>query len=275
MLGVKVVKFDFDDDLARFYQSGILNIDLVNNQYVIITDKNDDYIGRYRWDDKNKRLINFNCKTIDNSYVKKLKPRNFRQQCAFNLLQDDNIPVKLITGVQGSGKTFLTLHHALDKVENSKNFKKIVYIRNNIDVKDTNNIGALPSGLKEKLLPYIMPIADCIGNMVGLQMLENQEKIEYVHLGFVRGRNFSDSIIIVSESQSLTKEHVALLLGRVGENSIIIFEGDLSQIDKKVFEDNSGIKALEQILFGNELFGWVHLDKTERSRVANLSSLFM
>jgi predicted ribonuclease YlaK len=174
----------------------------------------------------------------------------------------------------GSGKTFLTLHHSLDKLENSKTLKKIVYIRNNIDVKDTNNLGALPSGLKEKLLPYIMPIADCIGNLIGLQMLENQEKIEYVHLGFVRGRSFSDSIIIVSESQSLTRDHVALLLGRVGDNSIIIFEGDLTQIDKKVFSESSGILALEEVLSGNELFGWVHLDKTERSRVANLSGLF-
>ena len=119
-----------------------------------------------------------------------------------------------------------------------------------------------------------MPIADCIGNLIGLQMLENQEKIEYVHLGFVRGRSFSDSIIIVSESQSLTRDHVALLLGRVGDNSIIIFEGDLTQIDKKVFSESSGILALEEVLSGNELFGWVHLDKTERSRVANLSGLF-
>lgn len=65
-----------------------------------------------------------------------------------------------------------------------------------------------------------------------------------------------------------------MLLGRVGENSIIIFEGDLTQIDKQVFEKNNGIVALEETLMGNELFGWVHLDKTERSKVANLSSLF-
>jgi len=270
--GIKEVKFNSDEELANFYEHNIIDQELLVNQYLLIKDKNNNYIDRFRWD--SKKLIHFNNKTIDNSNIKKLKPRNYKQQCCFDLLQNDNIPVKLITGVMGSGKTFLTLHHALDKLENSKTFKKIVYIRNNIDVKDTNSLGALPNGMKEKLLPYIMPIADCIGNMVGLEMLEKQEKIEYVHLGFVRGRNLSESIIIVSESQSLTREHIALLLGRVGDNSIIIFEGDLTQIDKKVFEENNGIRALEEVLSGNELFGWVHLDKTERSKVAELSSLF-
>lgn len=186
--GIIEFKFDFDNELAKFYEDGILNCNLLNNQYIIIKDKDNNYIGRYRWD--GKKLINFNNKIIDNNYIKKLKARNFRQQCAFDLLQNDNIPVKLITGVMGSGKTFLSLHHALERLDTSKNFRKIVYIRNNIDVKDTNSLGALPNGVKDKLLPYIMPIADCIGNLIGLQMLENQEKIEYVHLGFVRGRNF-------------------------------------------------------------------------------------
>ena len=126
-------------------------------------------------------------------------------------------------------------------------------------------MGALPNGLKDKLLPYILPLGDCLGNQIGLEMLEKQEKIEYLHLGFARGRNFSNSIVLISEAENLTKDHVALLLGRIGEGSIIIFEGDVSQIDKKVFQDSSGIQALKDELKGNPLFGCVHLDKSERS----------
>jgi len=270
--GIKEVVFNSDEDLAKFYETMQCEKELSLNEYLIIKDKNGEYLDRFKFD--GNKLIHFQTKSIDNLYIKKLKPKNCRQQCCFDLLQNDNIPVKLITGSMGSGKTFLSFHHSLDKLEKDRNFKKIVYIRNTVDVKDVPSLGALPNGLKDKLLPYILPLGDCLGNQIGLEMLEKQEKIEYLHLGFARGRNFSNSILLVSESENLTKDHVALLLGRVGEGSIIIFEGDISQVDKKVFQDSSGIKALKDILKGNPLFGWVHLDKSERSQVAELSSLF-
>lgn len=245
---------------------------LHTNEYLIIRNYEDDYVDRYRYD--GNKLVRFPNKSIDNEYIKKLKPRNFRQQCCFDLLQNDSIPVKLITGNQGGGKTYLAFHHALDKLEKEKLYKKIVYIRNNVDVKDVPSIGALPNSIREKLLPYILPLSDCLGSQFGLEMLEKQEKVEYLHLGFARGRSFANSIILVSECENLTREHVALLLGRVGENSIIIFDGDSTQVDKKVFCDNSGIKALQDVLRGNPLFGCVKLDKSERSAISELSSLF-
>lgn len=259
-----------NEELAKVYESGQIDIDLATNEYLIIKHENGDYIDRFKFD--GKKLVKFQNKTINNNFINTLKPRNIKQQCLFDLLLDDKIPVKLITGGFGTGKTYVSVHYALHKL--GKEEKKIVYIRNNIEVKDTKELGSLPFGVREKLLPYIMPIVDCVGGMSGLNMLESRDKIEYVHLGHVRGRNFSDSVIICSESQSLTREHVQLLLGRVGENSTIIFEGDLTQSDKKVFEDNNGIKALHNVLRGNELFGYIHLDKVERSKVAQLSSLF-
>ena len=54
----------------------------------------------------------------------------------FDLLQNDIYQLKLITGNMGSGKTFLAFHHSLDKLERIKVLKKIVYVRNTVDVKD-------------------------------------------------------------------------------------------------------------------------------------------
>jgi len=266
------------EELAKFYESKLdieqLGINLHQNEYLIIKNENFEYIDKYRFD--GEKLVKLHYRAIDNVYINKLKPRNIKQECVFDLLQNDSIPVKLITGAMGSGKTWLSLHHALDKLDRPKTeYKKIVYIRNNVEVKDSMPLGALPNGVKDKLLPFIMPLVDCIGHMTGLEMLEKQEKIEYVHLGYIRGRNFSNSIVLVSESENLTKEHVKLLIGRIGENSIIIFEGDISQTDKKVFEgSNNGIFALREVLAGNKLFGAVDLDKSERSAVAELSNLF-
>lgn len=247
--------------------------DLVKNQYLVFKDEEGEYLDRFKFD--GNKIIHFRIKEINNAYTDgNLKPRNIKQQCCFDLLQNDSIPVKLITGNMGSGKTFLSFLHSLDRIRDDKEFKRIVYVRNNVDVKDVPSLGALPSGVREKLLPYILPLSDIVGGQDGLLMLENTNRVEYLHLGFARGRNFSKSIVIVSEAENLTREHVALLIGRIGESSMIIFEGDTSQVDKKVFVDNSGIKALKEVLKGNPLFGCVHLDKTERSAVANLSSLF-
>jgi predicted ribonuclease YlaK len=148
-----------------------------------------------------------------------------------------------------------------------------VYIRNNIEVKDTVSIGALPNGLNDKLLPFAMPIADIVGGLVGLEYLLKENKIEMAHLGFLRGRNFDNSVIFVTEAENLTEEHVKLILSRCGKNSVIIFDGDVEQVDKSVFADKSGMQLLINALKGNPLFGMVELIDVERSDVAKLSGV--
>jgi len=269
-----IVEFILPDyEMAEFYiTKKINNRQIYLNEYVLIQDMNGDYVKDAVFKYKENGLYKVDYKVITNNFIDILKPRNLKQRCCFDLLQDNNIPVKLITGNQGGGKTYLAIHTALENWERHE--MKIVYIRNNIDVKDTMQIGSLPGSLKDKLLPYVMPIADCVGDIKALDILEEKGRIEYVHLGFIRGRSFSNATIIVSEAENLTEDHVKLLIGRVGEGSIIIFEGDTSQVDKKVFELKSGIQALKDTLGGNKMFGSVHLDKSERSKTAQLAELF-
>lgn len=100
------------------------------------------------------------------------------------------------------------------------------------------------------------------------------EQFEILHLGCIRGRDIRDAIIICSEAENLTREHVQLLISRVGENSEIWFNGDLQQVDGHAFVRDNGLEALVETLGGNPLFGCVELAKTERSETAALSSLF-
>ena len=90
-------------------------------------------------------------------------------------------------------------------------------VRNNVEVKDTFNLGALPSGINEKLLPYAMPAVDLLGNTTELFRLIDDGKLELLHLGFARGRSFENTIVIVDESENLTAEHAALLVSRIGK----------------------------------------------------------
>ena len=103
----------------------------------------------------------------------------------------------------------------------------------------------------EKLLPFAMPLADHLGGVDGLELMIGHGKIEIVHLGFIRGRDIKNSIIICSEAENMTKEHIQLLLGRVGEGSSLWINGDFKQCDADVFRENSGLM--------------IAVDKAERS----------
>lgn len=278
-IGIKEVILS-DDEIEqlkgrRTFDFDYFNIDILRNEYLAVKDAGDNYTS-YKYRFNGEKYVKLHYEPIINTYTGDIHPRNARQEMLFDLLQNDEIPVKLITGSMGSGKTFLSVNFAIYKIQQKHSpYEKIIYIRNNIEVANTQPLGALPNGLRDKLLPFILPIQDCLGgNPQQLEYLERSNLIEYVHLGHIRGRSWSNSIILVSESENLTKDHVELLIGRVGENSMIIFEGDLSQTDKKIFEKDNGIVALKRILGGHELFGAVELDKSERSRVAELSKLF-
>ena len=273
--GIKVVTLS-DVDIAALYE-GKYKTDLEVNQYLFIKDERDQIIEKRKYNGTS--LVPLKFKAIDSHRIGKIKPINDEQQALFDLLQDETITVKQITGVAGSGKNYCAFTYALEAIDNwgkgKSNYKKIIMIRNNIEVKNSCPLGALPAGINEKLLPFAMPAVDLLGSQAELFRLLEDERIELLHLGFARGRSFEKSIVIVDESENLTGEHVALLVSRIGKDSVIIFLGDLNQRDKPIFEENSGLERLSTRLTGNKLFGSVHLVKTERSETADLAQLLM
>ena len=100
-----------------------------------------------------------------------------------------------------------------------------------------------------------------------------QNKIQISYLGDMRSRSINNSIILCNESQNLNTELIKMIITRVGEDSRLILDFDLSQIDHKNFEKDNGMLAMLEGLQGNELFGAVELDRIERSAVARLAEL--
>ena len=188
------------------------------------------------------------------------------------MLYNQDITVKFLAGKFGTGKDYLMSSAAIDLVEKGK-YNKIVWVRNNIEVKNSKPIGHLPGDYNDKLLPFAMPLADHLGGVDGLEIMMNQGKIELVHLGFIRGRDIRDSIIMCSEAENMTKEHIQLLLGRVGEGSSLWVNGDYKQVDGEVFVKNSGLIIAVNKLKGHPRFGYVKLLKTERSETAAMADL--
>ena len=200
-----------------------------------------------------------------------VRPLNVEQKMAFDLLQNPEIPVKLFTGVPGSGKDYLMFLHAWDLVQKGKK-DKIIFIRNLVPFKDAPEIGFLEGSLQKKIEWGLGPIASVLGEE-GLKMAQDSGQIEAVNLGFIRGMSWDNVILYVSEGQNITGGGYKLLVSRCGKGSELWINGDTLQTDGKKFESNNGIERLLTSLSGNKLFGTVKMLKTERSPIAELASI--
>ena len=240
------------------------------NQFVVMRDNSGEITCLMKWD--GKEYTNINYKNFKSEYMGDIQPKNVEQKLALDILQNNNITIKVLTGCQGTGKDYLMIANALQLVKNKK-YDKIVWVRNNVEVKDSKPIGFLPDGVKDKLLPFAKIIADHIGGEQKLISMINLGKIEIEHLGFIRGRDIKNSIILCSEAENMTKEQIALLVGRVGENSALWINGDYEQVDDKTFEYNNGLLYMINKFKGQDIFGYVKLKEVERSKTSKLARL--
>ena len=257
-----------EEELAEFYE-GKVNYEVLPNQYLAIK-QGEKYVDKYKKDKdgKLKQLNKF--KAMESSLMGKIKPKNFKQELFFDLLETD-IPLVTVGGQSGSGKTFLTTCYALQELEKRK-YDKIVFIRNNVSIANVPELGILPGDEIQKLRGYFAYVADILNPFMFDNYLQ-QQKVEVAWLGSMRGRSISNSFCICSESQNLTTELVKMTISRMGEGSRLVFDYDLDQIDRKVFEKDSGIMTMINSLQGNPSFGMVTLDLVERSELAKLASL--
>ena len=131
-------------------------------------------------------------------------------------------------------------------------------------------LGFLPGDAYEKILPSIGPLVDLVG-IDQINKWMQKEKLEIVPIAYMRGRNFDDSIVLVSEAENLTDEHIKLLVARCGKNTKIYLDGDIQQSDSLVFKDRNGLKLLLNLHNApgiNNMFATVQLKTIERSKVA-------
>lgn len=263
-----------EEALAMAYSKDIEQknlFDTPTNGYVLIPNADaDGNTAGLRWD--GSRYIPIKYKNLNTAYSGKIKPLNNQQKLAFDLLQNDDITIKLLLGVYGSGKDFLMVNHAIDLIEKGK-YDRIVWVRNTVEVKNSRSIGFLPGTANEKLMPYAGPLSDTLGGDVALERAIIDGWVKLEHLGPIRGRSYKRSIIYCSEAENLTKEHVQLLIGRVGEDSALWLNGDLRQIDDVVFESNNGLRKAIECLTGQHRFGVVYMPISERSETAKLADL--
>lgn len=217
---------------------------------------------------------------IEKKSCYKITPRNAEQVFALHAILNPDVKLVTLQGIAGTGKTLLALAGAL---EQKRNYKQI-YLARPIVPLSNKDIGYLPGDIKSKLDPYMQPLWD------NMKFIQNQyserdkeykvltdaidnEKLVITPLAYIRGRSISNVCFIVDEAQNLTPHEVKTIITRAGENTKIIFTGDIYQIDTPYLDTQSnGLSTLIDRVKRHEIYAHVRLEKGERSELANLAN---
>ncbi|WP_158860754.1 PhoH family protein [Lunatibacter salilacus] len=217
---------------------------------------------------------------IEKKLAYNIKPKNAEQTFALHAIMNPAIKLVSIQGVAGTGKTLLALAGAL---EQRRDFKQIFLARPIVPLSN-KDIGYLPGDIKSKLNPYMEPLWD------NLKFIQNQykesdkeyqkinemitqEKLIIQPLAYIRGRSLSNIFFIVDEAQNLTPHEIKTIISRAGENTKIIFTGDVFQIDTPYLDSQSnGLSYLIDRAKNHPLYAHIKLEKGERSELANLAN---
>jgi len=268
-LSDKLVSDFFNDGYLHVSNLDDHEIDLFQNHFVVgkATSGTGSFLGSVR-DDK---IVPLRCNLWESIDV---KPRNKEQKFALDLLTRDDIDLVTMTGIAGSGKTFLTLMAGLSGL-NTKKYDRIILTRSMQTV--GREIGFLPGSIKDKMDPWISPIYDnfrhAFKDVTYFECMRDKGQIEVAPLSFIRGRTFSNSFIIVDESQNSTIHELKTVITRVGENSKIVLLGDIEQIDTPYIDSlSNGLTIVTEKFKESEVTGHISLLKGERSRLATLAS---
>jgi phosphate starvation-inducible PhoH-like protein len=139
--------------------------------------------------------------------------------------------ITFAVGPAGTGKSYLAVALAVRAMK-AKEVQRIVLTRPAVEAGE--KLGFLPGDLQNKIDPYLRPLNDALFDMLGAESLAKQIErgaIEVAPLAYMRGRTLDDSFIILDEAQNTTNEQMKMFLTRLGANSRMVINGDVTQID--------------------------------------------
>ncbi|GAB4378016.1 MAG: PhoH family protein [Salibacteraceae bacterium] len=276
--GNEIVENVDSDYIRKLYTTGYTEDvsilpKIIDNHYYIIKNGKSSSLAYYN-------PLTTMVERVEKLYSYGIKPKNAEQTFAMHALMNPNIRLVTMQGVAGTGKTLLALAAAL---EQKKDYNQIILARPLVPLSN-RDIGFLPGTAERKIDPYMQPLWDNL-EFIKSQFSENEKrykqimlmlkekKIEITPLAFIRGRSLSNVFFIIDEAQNLTPHEVKTIITRAGENTKIVFTGDIHQIDTPYLDEQSnGLSYIIDRLRGNKLFAHVTLTKGERSELANLAN---
>ena len=183
-----------------------------------------------------------------NSFVFSFIPKSESQKQAIKCFNENDLSIFL--GPAGSGKSFTALSLALQEVHLGRK-KKVIFTRPLVEAGE--KLGYLPGELDEKIAPYAQ-VMEYLKHQIVYKLPEGI--LEFVPLAYMRGMTYTDTVMILSESQNCRYTQLRMFCTRAGKNSKIILEGDEEQSDlptngdelldfTEALEGNNGIGVID------------------------------
>ncbi len=273
---IKVEKKNIDEFMTR----GILDWSQEKwfpNEYCrFSSDEHTSALGQYHVGEKRFELL-----ASRHSDIWGIHPLNDHQECAIDLLLNDQIQLVTLIGQAGTGKTLLALIAGLRKVFDENVYSRILITRPIMPL--GKDIGYLPGTKEEKIYHWMQPIYDnlefvCETCSGGENITETKkwimesEKIEMEAVTFIRGRSLAHSYIIIDEAQNLTPHEVKTIVSRAGMGTKVILTGDPTQIDNPYLDkDSNALTYVVGKFKSYPIYGHMFFEKTERSPLAALA----
>ncbi len=207
----------------------------------------------------------------DNSYSSEIigysfsgKPyhaKTYNQHQFISLIRNNDLTFAV--GPAGTGKTFLAVLMAVNALKKN-DVKKIIITRPAVEAGES--LGFLPGDLKEKIDPYLMPIYDALDEILGMEVKNKYiEKgiIEVMPLAYMRGRTLNEAFVILDEAQNTTDKQMLMFLTRLGFNSKMVVNGDITQIDLNIAKCNSGLVTAMKKLKDTKNIGFMEFSNND------------
>ncbi len=189
-----------------------------------------------------------------------IKPKTLGQKKYIETIAKN--PIVFGIGPAGTGKTYLAVAMAVQAFKN-KEVTKIILTRPAVEAGE--KLGFLPGDMQDKVDPYLRPLYDALGDMLGGEAFnKNVERglIEVAPLAFMRGRTLDNAFIILDEAQNTTAEQMKMFLTRMGFSSKIVVTGDVTQIDLPR-DKKSGLRDAERVLKNIEGIEFMYLSDAD------------
>lgn len=200
--------------------------------------------------------------------------RSAEQRIALAHLLDDTVGIVSLGGPAGTGKSVLALAAAVEAVLERRAYRRVVVFRPLFSV-GGQDLGYLPGTETEKMGPWGAAVFDALRACTSEEVIREvvaRNILDVLPLTHIRGRTFTDSIVILDEAQNLERPVLLTALSRIGRNSRVFLTHDVGQRDNLRVGRHDGIAAIVERLKGDPLFAHVTLSKSERGPVAALAT---
>lgn len=255
-------------------------IEIYENMCVVGKNQSSSFLAT----NKNGHLTALRNTSIQNPAI---EPRNAEQTFAIDALLDPEISLVTLTGLAGSGKTFLALMAGLCQTNRNEfseqlekhgfTKEKRIIVTRSLQHVGSRDLGYLPGNMQEKMAPWLAPIVDNVRQAFNdasvFESMVVSGLIEVAPIPYIRGRTFSDCFIIVDEAQNATIHELKTIITRVGQNAKIVLLGDIDQIDTPYIDKRSnGLSIVIDRFKNSKRAAHVHLEKGQRSDLASEAS---